>query len=144
MDEWKDILSPNHEKLTDEELLKYLHDDLSEDEKNKLEKKATGAFENDALDGLKHIKERAVLEHHLQQLNQKLPTILRQKKYRAEKKRLKELQWLILTIVILLFVCIIAYLVIRMHNAAPTTPTTPATFGWHPKASNNDVHYVKN
>lgn len=124
MDDWKDILSPDDQKLTDEELLKYLHDDLSDDEKVDLEKKVTGAFENDAIDGLKQIKERAVLENHLQQLNQKLPQILRLKKHRSEKNRLKDLQWLILTIILLLFVCIIAYLLIRMNNAAPTVPTT--------------------
>ncbi len=117
MDNLKDILSPNEEKLTDEELLKYLHDNLSEEEKNKLEKKITGAFENDALDGLKQIKDRARLQSHVHQLNQILPQLLRYKKYRSEKKQLKDFPWTILAIIILLFLCIVTYLmIIKMHD----------------------------
>ena len=125
MDEWKDILATDDGKLTDEDLLRYLHNNLSEPEKNKFEKKVTGSFESDAIDGLKLIKDRAGLQNHVHQLNQKLPKLLRQKKYWSRKKQFKDLQWTLLAIIILLFLCIMGYVVIRMNNKNSSTMYTP-------------------
>lgn len=114
MADWKDILSHYEEKLTDEDLLRYLHDDLSEEEKNLLEEKATGAFESDALDGLQQIKDKETLSKHIYQLNKKLPQLLRPKKQRSDKNWLKDFQLIILTIIILLFICILGYVIIHL------------------------------
>ncbi len=113
MADWKDILSPDEEKLTDEDLLRYLHDDLSEEEKKLFEQKATGAFESDALNGLQQIKDKDTLRRHVYQLNKKLPQLLRNKNKQLEKKRQKDFQWIILTIIILLFICIMSYVIIH-------------------------------
>ena len=115
MDEWKDILSRKEGKLTDEELLRYLHENMPEEEKSSFEKKLTGSFETDAIEGLQQIKDKEKLHSHVHQLNQKLPHLLRHKKQRLNRKRLKDFQWSILTILILLFLCIITYVIIRMH-----------------------------
>lgn len=112
MADWKEILFDNKEKLTDNDLLSYLHDELPEEEKNLLEKKITGSFENDALEGLQQIKDKQRLSNHVQQLNKKLPKLLRHKKQLSEKNRLKDFHWSILAIVILLFLCLMAYVMI--------------------------------
>lgn len=112
MADWKDILSDNKETLTDEDLLRYLHDHLSEEEKNLFEKKTTGAFESDALDGLQQVKDKNRLGAHVHQLNKKLPQLLRHKKHLSEKKRLPDFEWIILAIIILLFICILTYVII--------------------------------
>ena len=117
MADWKDILSQSEEKLTDEDLLRYLHDDLSEKEKNSFEKKLTGPFESDALDGLQQIKDKDSLSNHVQQLHKQLPQLLRPKKTRSEKNKLKDFQWILLDIIILLSLCIIAYvMIIKTHG----------------------------
>lgn len=116
MDDGKDILSANEGKLTDEDLLRYLNENLSEEDKINFEKKVSGAFEQDAIVGLKQIKDKASLQTHVLQLNQKLPQMLRSRKHRSTRKKLKDLQWTILAIIILLFFCIMGYFVIRMHN----------------------------
>jgi UDP-N-acetylglucosamine 2-epimerase len=117
MDEWKNILSADNEKLTDEDLLRYLKGNLSEEEKNKIEIKVTGSFESDAVDGLKQIEDKARIERHVNQLNQKLPHLLRHKKHRSDKRKLKDLQWIIVAIIILLFLCIMTYvMIIKTHS----------------------------
>jgi 5-bromo-4-chloroindolyl phosphate hydrolysis protein len=114
MADWKEILHDKEEQLTDEDLLKYLHENLSEEEKNEVEKKLTGSFESDALDGLQQIKDTAIIQSHVKQLHQKLPLLLRPKKKRLEKKSQNDFQWTILAIVLLLFICILGYFIIRM------------------------------
>lgn len=114
MTDWKNTLQDNEEQLTDEDLLKYLHENISEEEKYAFEKKATGAFESDALDGLQQIKDTSRIQNHVQQLHQKLPQLLRQRKKRSEKP-LIELKWIVLTIILLLFICIAGYLFVHLR-----------------------------
>ncbi len=111
----RDILSDKEEKLTEDDLLRYLDENISEEEKNLLEKKAAGSFESDALDGLQQIKDKARLRSDIRQLNKKLPHLLRQKKQRPAKTWLKDFQWIILTLLILLFLCIMTYVILAMH-----------------------------
>jgi len=115
MADWKDILSDEEEQLTDEDLLKYLDNEMSEEEKYLFEKKINSSFESDALDGLQQIKDRKKLTSHVRQLQKKLPKILLSKKQRSAKKEVKDLQWIVLTVIFLLFICIITYVIIRMN-----------------------------
>lgn len=115
MDDWKDILPGKDEQLTDEDLLKYLHNEMSDEEKYQFEKKIS-SFESDALDGLQQINDKTRLHNHIKQLNKKLPQLLLLKKQRLEKRKLREMQWTILTIIIVLFLCITTYALIRMNS----------------------------
>src|SRR4051794_28411056 len=121
MDDRENILSANNEKLTDEDLLRYLNGTLSEEERNKIEIKITGSFESDAVEGLNQIRDKNQIPGYVKQLNQKLPQILRHKKRWSKKKELKELQWILVAIIILLLLCIMSYLVIRMHHKTAFT-----------------------
>lgn len=116
MDEQKDIVY-KEEQLTDEDLLKYLLENMSEEEKYSFEKKVTGPFESDALDGLQQIKDKARLHKNVHQLHQKLPQLLLSRKQRLEKRKLKDFQWIIYTITILLILCIITFImIIKTHH----------------------------
>lgn len=114
MTDWKDILPGKEELLTDEDLLKYLHENISEEEKDDFEKKIISSFESDALDGLQQIKDKDQLQNHVKQLHKKLPQLLRSKKKRPEKKLLQNFQWIILTLVLLLFICVLGYFIIHI------------------------------
>ena len=117
MADLKDILSHNEELLSDEELLKYLDDILSEEDKYAVEKKlADDPFEADALEGLSQIENKENLKKQVTQLKQKLHQQLSAKKQRKEKKNINVIQWVILTILILLFICIISYVIISMQK----------------------------
>ena len=116
MDEEKDILSSDNAKLTDEDLLKYLHEHLSEEDMLDLEKKVSGPFERDAVDGLKQIKDKASLQRHVLQLNKKLPQMLHTRKRRYNPSKIKDLQWTILALIILLIICLVAFVVIGISN----------------------------
>ena len=115
MADLKDILSDKNGQLSDEDLLKYLDGDTSEKEKYVIEKKlADTIFESDAVDGLKQIKNQALLKTHVAQLNQKLHQQLLSKKQKKQKRNIKDFQSTIIAILIVLFLCILTYLVIRL------------------------------
>jgi len=114
MTDWKDILPGKDELLTDEDLLKYLHANISEEEKDNFERKIISSFESDALDGLQQIKDKDLLQSHVKQLHQKLPQLLRSKKKRPEKKLLQDFQWTVLALVLLLFICVLGYFIIHI------------------------------
>lgn len=110
------ILSENEEQLSDEDLLKYLDDNISEDEKCIIEEKlSNSSFENDAIDGLQQINNPAQLQKHVKELNKKLRQQLRLKKQRKAKRKIKDFQWAIVAILLLLFICVITYFFIAVH-----------------------------
>lgn len=115
MADWKDILSDSKEQLSDEDLLKYLDTNTPEKEKYAIEKKlADASFESDAVDGLQQLKNPEQVKNHVNQLNQKLRQHLVIKKHRKQKRNITDFQWTILALLILLFVCIMGYLVIHL------------------------------
>src|SRR5215210_6080592 len=117
MAEWKNILPDNNEQLSNEDLLKYIDSRTSKEEKYAIEKKFSDtSFESDAIDGLQQIKSQERLKNHVSQLNQKLQQQLISKKHRKQKRKIKDFQWIILTVVILLLLCLISLAIISMHN----------------------------
>jgi len=117
MADWKDILSDNAEPLSDEELLQYLDNAIPEEEKHAIEKKlADGSFESDALDGLAQLKSTDAVKRNVSQLNKKLQQQLQDKKQRQQKRKFKEMEWIVFAILILLLICVIGYAVIRISN----------------------------
>src|SRR4051794_7931812 len=118
MADWKDILSGNEDQLTEEELLRYLHHDISDHEKDLIEKKILSSpFESDALEGLARVPNQERLQKQVSQLHLKLRQ-LTAKKTRKEKEKIKIYEWMILAILILLFLCIITFMIISLHNSS--------------------------
>ena len=132
MANWKDILSNNEEQLTEEELLKYLDDDIADEEKLLIENKINNSpFEADALQGLLQVENKVNLPKHVKQLNQKLQQ-LTAKRQRKEKRKIRIFEWMVLALLILLFTCIIGYIIIHLHSKSKVHienniyPATPA------------------
>jgi hypothetical protein len=115
MDEkFKDILSNLSSEVDQETLLKYLQGQLSEEEKNAVEKKMmANDFNNDALEGLEEIKNKERLSFLVENLNYDLKKKLKIKKQRKDRLRLKDQPWLYIAILITLLLIILSYFVIH-------------------------------
>jgi hypothetical protein len=117
MADLRDILSDDEEQLNEDELRKYLDNNLSEEEKHEFEKKvAASSFDNDAVDGLKSFKNKQRLNDYVNQINKNLEKQLQEKKQKKEKRKIKDFSWIILTVILILFICIIGYFVIHLYS----------------------------
>ncbi len=116
MADWNDILNNSEEPLKDDELINYVEDNLSEEEKHDFEKKLVdSSFMNDAVEGLHHFNTKQQLNQYVLQINKNLQSQLDAKKQRRKKRRLKDNPWTVISILILLAICIIGYFVIHFH-----------------------------
>lgn len=115
-DDLKDILSNLNKDIEQDKLLDYLNKKLSDTDAHEVEKQmADDAFMNDAVEGLQHFKNKKDLAHLVDQLNSDLKKQTAKKKFKKEKRRLKDQPWLYITLVVLLLLVIIGYLVIKKH-----------------------------
>src|SRR5690348_5442316 len=115
MADWKDILSDKEEEMNDDELMKYLDGDLSEEEKHELEKKITAsAFANDAVEGLQEYDNKKDLGQYVQQLNKELHQHLADRKLRKQRRKLKDYPWIYIAVIIILGICVLGYVVIKI------------------------------
>lgn len=121
MADFTDILSNEEEQVNNDELMKYLEGKLSEEEKNAFERKsADSSFMNDAVEGLQQFENKRKLDEYVAQLNKNLHDQLGARKLRKERKKLKDNPWVLLSVIIILALCLLAYLVIHTyyHNKA--------------------------
>jgi uncharacterized membrane protein YvbJ len=92
----------------------YISGKLSGKDKHEVEKWIVdNHFENEALDGLQIVKDKKNLEAYVNQLNKELNQYLQQKKQRRDRKKIKEIPWPYVAIVLVLLLVIIAYVVIQ-------------------------------
>lgn len=124
MADLRSILSDNEDHLNEDELMKYLDGNLSEADKHAFEEKMqSSGFVNDAVDGLKAVKNKQHLYDYVQQLNKNLEKQLAAKKQRKEKRTIKHIAAVILTALIILLICIIGYVAIHLyHKNSGTQP----------------------
>ncbi len=117
MTDLKDILFDNEEQLNEEELKNYVEDNLPENDKRAFEKKMENSgFVNDAVDGLKAFKNNQNLVGYVNQLNKNLEKHLLSKKQGKEKRKIKNLSWILLSALIILLICIIGYISIHFYK----------------------------
>ena len=110
----KDILSNLSTEVDQETLLKYLEGRLTDEQKHELEKKMLSSdFNDDAMEGLQSIKDKARILSVVEQLNRDLHNKLERKKLRREKFRFKDQPWLYIAIVIILLLIVLSYIVIH-------------------------------
>jgi ATP-dependent Zn protease len=127
MSDWKDILSGKEEQANEDELMKYLEGNLSEEEKYAFEKKtADSEFTNDAVEGLNQFKSKQQLNAYVEQLNKNLHNQLAQKKKRKDKRKLKDNPWIIVAVLLILALAIIAFILVNMHNDKASPKPTAA------------------
>jgi hypothetical protein len=108
------ILSRSNKNIDASKLIDYLNGKLSGTEKYEMERLiAENELLSDAIEGLEKVKDKKKLQLYVDQLNQDLHRHLQKTKMRREKKRIQEYPWIYLTIILILVICIVAYLVIR-------------------------------
>ena len=117
MADLNDIFSEDEKPLNDEELKKYLDEQTPEEEKHAIEKKmAASSFDNDALEGLAAFKNKDKLNEYVSHLNKNLHQKLAAKKTKKEKRKIKDISWIMIAVIIILLLVIVAYIVIRMNS----------------------------
>jgi len=108
------ILSNSNKDIDNQKLMDYISGKLTGKDKHEVEQwMVDNNFENEALDGLQIVKDKKDLEAYVNQLNKELNQYLQQKKQRRDRKKIKEIPWSYLAIVLVLLLIIIAYLVIQ-------------------------------
>ena len=111
-----DILNPEDEPNS-EELIKYLQGNASEEERLAIEKQMAGdSFVTDAVEGLQNFKDPAQVKEYADQLNQELQKYISLKQARKKKRKLKDQNWLIISILAILLLCVAGYLLIHFYS----------------------------
>lgn len=114
--ELKNILSNSNKDIDNQKLMDYLSGKLSAEEKHEVEKQMNDSdFVNDAVEGLQDIKNKKDLSFLVEQLNADLHKQLDKKKKRKLKRALKDQPWVYITIILILFLIIIGFIVIKKH-----------------------------
>jgi hypothetical protein len=110
--ELKDILKNNNGKLPDDKLLAYLEGRLSADEQRDVELwLAEESMEGDAIEGLQALSVHETRKT-VDSLNYGLKKEMHNKKRRH--KQIKDNPWSWLAIIVILLMCVLAYIVIYM------------------------------
>lgn len=113
MSEPKNILS-NHTELNEEQLLNYVDDQLTNEQRHALEMEMlNNPFMQDAVEGLQAFKNKQAIEDYVFELNKQLQHQTTKKKTRKSKRKLKEQDWIMISVVIILMLCIFGYMVIK-------------------------------
>ena len=116
MTDLKDILNHGDEP-NNEELMKYLQGNASEEERSAIEKQmADDSFVKDAVEGLQNFKDPIQVHEYVEQLNRQLQKHTNQKLARKKKRKLKEQNWLIMAILAILLLCVAGYLLIHFYS----------------------------
>jgi hypothetical protein len=108
------ILANSNKDIDNQQLMDYLSGDLSGDPLHEVERSmADNAFLNDAVEGLQSIGSKKNVQKYVEELNAALQKNIAKKKQRRLKRRLQETPWAYLAILLVIVLCILAYVVIR-------------------------------
>ncbi|MBS1663123.1 MAG: hypothetical protein JST68_18920 [Bacteroidetes bacterium] len=108
------ILSNSNKDIDNQQLMDYLSGKLSGDELHEVERSmAENEFLNDAIEGLQRIRNKKDMQSYVDELNASMQKSLEKKKQRRLKRRLKEEPWGLVAIVLIVSLCILAYIIIR-------------------------------
>lgn len=108
-------IEPNQQTPSEEEILKYLHNNLSHDEMHELEMQMIqSSFVNDAVEGLQAFHKKESIQKITQDLNN---IIEKETKKKAKRKKYYEKfmqqNWLQLIVLVVLLVCLLAFFMVR-------------------------------
>ena len=108
------ILSNSNKDIDNQKLMDYLSGNLPEQERHEVEKwMADNEFANEAVEGLQDFSGKKNLQAYVDHLNQDLHKYIQQKKERRSKRRIKEQPWVYVAIILILILCVVAYVVIK-------------------------------
>ncbi len=110
----KDILSNLSKDIDQEQLLMYLNDKLSANDKHLLEEQLLdNDFENEALEGLQAIQNKQHINHTVEMLNYELKKKTAKKKAFRKKLEIKDQTWIYIAVFMVLMLVVLAYFVIH-------------------------------
>ena len=105
------------DNINEDEIKKYLSGNLSDEEKHSIEKKiADSPFTDDAVEGLQNFSSHQKLDEYVNHLNEDLHQYLAGKKELKEKRKIKDLSWIIVAVIIILLLCLLGYVVVKMQR----------------------------
>jgi hypothetical protein len=108
------ILSNSNKDIDNQQLMDYLSGKLSGEDLHEVERSMAGdEFLNDAVEGLQQVKNPRDMQAYVDQLNAAMQKSLEKKKSRRLRRRLKDDPWTYLAIILVLGLCLLAYVVIR-------------------------------
>ena len=114
------ILSNSNKDIDNQQLMDYLSGHLSPEQLHEVERSmADSEFVNDAVEGLQHITDKKDLQVYVDELNAAMQKSLQKKKLRRQKRRLKDEPWGIVAVILVILLCIIAYIVVRKLIISP-------------------------
>lgn len=123
-DELLNILSNSNKDIDNQKLMDYLSDKLSEKEKHEFEKNIVNSeMLNDVVEGLEKFKNKKDVSTLVEQLNTNLKKLLEKKKEKKLKREIKNLNWLYISIILILIIILIGFLVIKKHLENEKNPT---------------------
>ena len=112
------ILSDSNKDIDNQKLMDYISGKLSKQEAHELEKEmADNELMNDAVEGLRSIKDQHAIQSYVEQLNKNLHTQLQHKKAKRQKRRLRDQPFVYIAIVLVLALIVITYMVIHKLQA---------------------------
>ena len=115
-DELLDILSNSNKDIDNQKLMDYLSDKLSQEEKHEFEKTMVDSeMLSDIVEGLEKFKNKKDVSALVEQLNTNLKKQLEKKKAKKLKREIKNLNWLYISIILILIIILIGFLVIKKH-----------------------------
>lgn len=114
MEELENILH-NEDNLSEDQLKKYLSGEGSADDIYAVERgMADSEFIDDAMEGLQAFSSDSKLDDYVNQINKNLGAQLQERKQKKEKRKIKNLAWGIIAVIVILLITVICFMVIRM------------------------------
>ena len=108
------ILANSNKDIDNQQLMDYLSGELSGETLHNVERSmADSDFLNDAVEGLQQMGAKRDLQAYVDELNASLHRNMAKKKQRRLKRRLKGAPWTWLVILLVLALCLIAWLMIE-------------------------------
>lgn len=122
------ILANSNKDIDNQQLMDYLSGKLSGEDLHELERSMAGDdFLNDAVEGLQQVKNPRNMQAYVEELNAAMQKSLEKKKSRRQRlrNRLKDEPWTYLAIILVLSLCILAYVVIKQMQHSHAHGTLP-------------------
>ena len=102
------------DELNDDQLMNYIKGNSTAEEAHAAERKmADSSFVNDGVEGLRQFSSTEKINAYVQNLNEDLHHKLTDKKPK-NKRAIANLSWEIMAVIIIIMLCILAYVVIEM------------------------------
>src|SRR6185437_2538391 len=111
--DWFNILTNSNKDIDNQQLMDYLSGKLSGEAAHEVERSmADNEFLNDAVEGLQKIRNKKDMQAYVDQLNAAMQKSLAKKKQRRLRRRLRDWPYTYLAIILVIVLCILAYIVI--------------------------------